>query len=499
MRRLDLYRNDAGLHENVPGQMVAPGFTPDASNVDIDRDGRLSLPRMGTVRQVASPLASGKVNGLWRLGRRDGTWALVAVCNNTAYKISATGTATSLGTANGATDEMRSAVSYFGKLFIASGRAVPQVYETELEDLDDLEGATLPQAWENGNWPGHMTLINAGANERLAAWGFQRDRSRVYFSALQDYLDWTTEEDAFSLVPAEDDNELAVSVFSFYDKLVINKETRTHIYQGVDATTGEIAKYDNIRGGSMAHSSVVYTGQDVLWLGPDGFMSMRTVQEYGDVATQVLNSRIQASLKKISPTRAKQTVGYWDAEYQRARWFVPARSSYKNALIFDYYPDRRYKDSSGYTTGAWMVGEGINASCVVSFPSAGRPIVLAGDYDGYINRLNAGHQDLGDDIASNYSFPKLDLGNRGRLPFLDFMVSAGGDALQAQVSIDDATAVAMAGDLAPTFPGDAAPARARKVHYGAGHHFRPIVAHTGGDTQAILDGVSLTISPLGGR
>ena len=87
---MELLQANGGLVEGVSARTLRPNFTPDAKNVDLDVDGELHFPRLGTVGySYPAAGANRKMTGLFPLTRKDGTKALIAACEGKLYRIKA--------------------------------------------------------------------------------------------------------------------------------------------------------------------------------------------------------------------------------------------------------------------------------------------------------------------------------------------------------------------------------------------------------------------------
>ena len=498
--RLRYSNFSAGLLEDARSRSIPDGFTPDAQNVDIERDGSITLPGRGVTRFTSSPLAAGKpVRGLWWLQRKDGTWAILAACDNKLWRIKASGDAESLGTLYGGVNTHYSGQVYLGQLFICSGQGSPQVYNTELEDLADLEDVDLPPTWKAGNWPSKVTLLNAGKNERLCMFAPGNDTSALWTCAYANHLAWNLDDDGYNLAPGDGDGEELIAVASFHDLVICIKETRSFALHNI-GTDGLPEAMNLIPFGGDSQESVVSIDNALYWSSPEGFVSLAAALEPGADARGTFSSRrIPDALGEISQTRRRQICGAWDHKLRRVRWFAPDLKDVTNNRVFDFYPYHRHPDHRGLTTGAWMTWKGIQASAVISYESAMGPIMLAGDYDGYINRVGFNHLNLGESIPAHFTLPTIELGYRGRIPIMDWLVHEGGDNLQVETAIDSGEAKINYRTLEPTFSGETAPARARLVNFGGGHDFQFTIRHRGGAEPGRIDGLVVEAQPLGGR
>ena len=509
MRTLQFLKHDGGLFEEVTARVVPTNFTPSAKNVDLDLDGELVLPRNGYTRHFETPITSAKVDGIWPYRKSDGTFYLMAATGDgVLWIIYPDGVAHGLATLE-AGNSPWFGLAYGGKFFFANGRNPIQVVgEPEIvlgipyfttDELQDIDGVSVPGEWGPGNYPAKIGLVMQGKNERLFAFGMPEDHSRVYFSALQNWLDWTTDNDAFSLAPLEETGERIMAVASFYEKLIIFKETQAVIYTGLDPTSGDVnAPTSVIPYGCVSNRSIVRVENDLLWMSQEGPMSLRAVEQYGDLAADTLGGRIRVTLKEMNALALESIVGVNDVKNRRVRWCYPVRGLAGNSKILDYYYDRRVKDSSGRISGAFMYGDNIPATCFCTYESAGGHVVLFGDEDGYVNRLNFMWTDNGTLIESEYNYAEVDPGVRCRLVEADFMVSEGGGRLSASIVWDEQDEIPMVGSLEPASH-LVHPAQARKVPLGNGRTFHVKVIHDGTDNRSTLVGWRGRVSLKGRR
>ena len=404
--------------------------------------------------------------------RRDQTWGIVAIAGDQIVEILATGAVNPLTTFTEGIGKPWDAVNYLGRLFMVNGHEAPKVYETAVEDWLDMEGASFPAAWRPGNYPSNIGMVAAGRNERLVAWGFREDPSRAYFSALQDFLDWTDESNAFSLIARKDDGERLVAVVEFHDHVMLMKETKTVIYSDLDPTIGATQNMRTIPYGCVSARSVVKLENDVYWMSQDGPMSLKAVEQFGDVAGEIMASRIAGVVGDISPNFKHKAVGIFDTRFQRLSWFYPTRQSVKNQMRLDLYIERVTKDPMGFIQGAWMLSDNLEVARAFEIVTAGGPMILSGDYDGWVNQQNIGRDDFGSGIAASYLFPMVDYKAPALHAEVDFLVGKGGGCLTAGAAVDDRDFITLAGDLSPSFPGDAPPAISRKVLTGQGRRLQ---------------------------
>lgn len=500
-----LSRFDGGLVQQRPSYALEDYFTPDARNVEILPSGKLRLPRLGCERFTASAVGDDAIDGLWQLRRADGTWVYVLASGGQLYTMDATAAVTALGAPLTFTRRRWQAVTYGGRLLIFNGADMPRSYKTELERLVDVEGATLPLNWKAGNWPRGVSLLNAGENEHLAAFGLGRDRSAVYFSAVKNPLKWNWLEagsTAGRVVVREEDGEEVVAVADFAGLTLVMKETTTVAYLNLNPHTSECDGMTVYPWGCASAESVVRHENGLAWWarwqGGHGPLTLRAVQDYANIAGEAMAWRIEAALAEVSPSHLHLISGYWNDALDCVRWLVPSRKSARATMLFDYYPYRQAKDDSGRRLGAFHVGEfagDMDVSCVLPLVSEGGPLVLAGDTQGYVNRLGFGQTDLGAEIESYYAFPTLVGATSLRVTGLEAVSQAGGSALRGSLAWNDGGAQTVGG-LAPNLPDGKT---CRLWPFGQGYRVQARVDHDGSAHEAEFEGLLLQLDPTGMR
>lgn len=495
---------DGGLMQQLPSHMLPEVFTPDALNVEITPAGRLRLPRLGAKRFRSSAVAGARIDGLWELRRADGTWIYVLACAGSLYTMDAS---TTLATLGALTDTKRrwSAVTYGGRLLIFNGSDMPQSFKTELERLRDVEDASLPVGWKAGNWPARVALLGAGEVEQLACWGLARERSSVYFSEVKNPLVWNSLQSSTAgrVIVREEDGEEVVAVVDFAGLTLVMKETVTVGYFDLDPHAGTAAGMKVYPWGCASADSLIRYENGLAWWarwkGGHGPLTLSAVQDYADIAAEAMTWRIQPALNEVSPSHLALISGYWNGALDCCRWFAPSRKSAKATLLFDYYPRRQARDETGRRFGAFHVGEfaaGMDVSCVLPLESEGAQLVLAGDSQGYINRLHFGQTDLGVAIESRYVFPALQAAAPVRIVGFDALTAAGGGVLEGGVSWDGSDFRAVGASLTPNRGDDRT---CSAWPFGAGRHVEARLRHLGTDQVAEFEALLLEIDAMRNR
>lgn len=501
VQKVDFIGQAAGLLQDVQHRVVPLGFTQDALNVEYDQDGEIIFPRNGSRRHVRLA-SSAAVDGLWFLVRPDGTNVLFASSGTRLYSVDAMGAVTPEETGLAASPRPWDAEAYLGKLLLVNKDNAPRIYDTTLRVWGDETGASLPSSWVTGNWPRNIGLVAAGDNERLVAWGFEKEPSTVYFSALQNYLDWNAANDSFSISPLEEDGEEVVAVVGFHELVLVMKQTRTVVYKNLypDAIQNNQVGRRVLPYGCVGPRSVIPLWNDVWWMSQDGPVSLRAADTYGDLAADVLGGRIQKTLADIDPMRRWQMIGYHDERFRRLSWYFAGRDDTNNRNRLDYYYDRTVEDHVGRKMGAWGLCEGVEVASVVSYQTAGPVIVLTGDFRGDIYQANFMYRDGNRPIESYFIHPDVDPGVRARVVEADYLIHKGGENLEASLIVDSTEERPISGDLSPAFTGKRPPFFARKVPYGYGHTFGMKIRHRQtADDNAVYSGWRGRVSAKGRR
>lgn len=497
MRTINLSDNDGGLIEGTTGEGLPRNFTPDAKNVDIDLRGMIRLPRRGYRPYLPAPLVVGKpVTGLWFHRRLDGTNTILACCDESIFEILPNKSMTQHATGLAGGRARWHGVPYQGELFITNGHNPPKVFNTELRNLADLDDVQLPLDWSNTNFPRYFSVIALGGNQHLAAFGFHRTPSAISFCAADNYLDWRTMGDAFGLAPLEGSGETIRTVFSYKDYVVCLAQTEGVVYYGLDPSNLMTADAKKIPFGSSGMGGVVYLEDDVWWISQDGPISLQGVLARAGVAAEYATHRIPETVKQINLAALDNSVGINDRQFGRASWFLPWRRNELNNLRLDYYYQRRVRDHEGMTQGAWMLNEGVSATCAVVFKNSGGHVVLLGGNDGMIYQANYTYDDNGTAISPcYYRWPILEPGSKVRVAEIDFSVQRGGENARARLFYTGREA-AMRDSLAPNVENGTV---CRMAPFGYGYDGQLMVEHLGGVEVCELKAVRMRVDIAGIR
>ena len=259
-------------------------------------------------------------------------------------------------------------------LYIADGTHIPLVARgldssdiTEMtEGLYDVSGTPgYPSSgtgedefreWDNYPPKGFM-LRGEGTQERLYAWGFADDPNRVDYSEMgvpYNFLRKDVDITPLTDVPATDggwfrcvnnDGDYVVGVVELYDLLVVLKRKKTVIYAGVHGTDFQIAQVLPV--GCTSFKSVKKIGRDLIFWSASGPVTLRGIQEYGDIGPTLSGEMMQDLVDDIQPERMEKIVAFHDKKKFRVLWWVPADSATNDKVVCFYYDRPRWAPWTG--------------------------------------------------------------------------------------------------------------------------------------------------------
>ena len=295
--------------------------------------------------------------------------------------------------------------------------------------------------------PTGFAMIGEGRDQRMLAFGFANDGSRIdaselavpYNFLLSDYLTGaiSSATDGQSWRVFKGDGDVVVHVMDMVDYIVVWKRRRTFIYSGTIGSTLALKRILPV--GLASPESVMRFGNDIVWLSEMGQLhALSAVEQYGDLAYNRIGDAVLGVT--LDPESLHMACAYHDVEARRLVWFVPALGSTVNSLALVYYYDQPPR---------WSVFDGdytrMNAVVVAYLGSGAEPKVFAGNQTGSVVELNSGHTDGGTAITMTRDTPWIDAGDIGaqdRLLALDLAVGAAGAS---------ELAVSVANDLVESF------------------------------------------------
>lgn len=214
-----------GLVTVKPDHLLEDGESPSVSNVDFSRAvGRLTKRRGHSLLYTALGGAS-PISGLGEFVQSNGTTTVVASSDDTIYRLSGSGTWTSIFTTAGLNGAAVNFETYNDLLIIVSANITTQKWSGSGSSSN--LGGTPPanvkyvRAHRNRVW---MANSSAGA-------------SRLHYSAFDNPEDWTTAGDAGFLDIGKNDGEQITGIASIGANLVVFKQNSTWVVKnGTPAT-----------------------------------------------------------------------------------------------------------------------------------------------------------------------------------------------------------------------------------------------------------------------
>lgn len=290
--------------------------------------------------------------------------------------------------------------------------------------------------------PTGFAMIGEGRDQRMLAFGFANDGSRIdaselavpYNFLLSDYLTGaiSSATDGQSWRVFKGDGDVVVHVIDMVDYIVVFKRRRTFIYSGTIGATLALKRILPV--GLASRDSVMRFGNDIVWLSEMGQLhALSAVEQYGDLAYNRIGDPVRGIA--LDPENLHMACAYHDVEARRLVWFVPALGSTVNSLALVYYYDQPPR---------WTVFDGayaqMNAAVVAYLASGAEPLIFGGNQSGAVVQLNSGSDDGGTAITMTRDTPWLDAGDIGaqdRLLALDIAIGSSGAAdLQLSVAND---------------------------------------------------------------
>ena len=292
---------------------------------------------------------------------------------------------------------LRQAATTVDTLIMANGEETPQTWNQDSTGTSDLGDAPVA-----GFYPAYIESHRS----RLFAAGVPSYPYRVYYSAAYKYNDWTTVDDAGYLDVIDRLGSKVTGLHGgFFGYLIIFTEESAYQLAGSSITDFVLTPLFNI--GTISNASVVQVGNDLYFVSSKGIHSLQTTDKYGDVEATYLSAPIQTDFNALNKNRLKYCCGEAFEELNYIIWsFTGTGQTYNNiCFVYDYIGDR------------WSTWDGINASSlVVSYNNSGKRELLAGNYDGFVNRLNRiTYADNGEAYTMTWSTPFLNFGD----PILD--------------------------------------------------------------------------------
>jgi len=505
------FDNKGGLNTKSSPMAMPTTDSPELLNVNLDKTGSIRK-RNGIQQYTASAIgAAGTIQGIFRLLTNEGGQYLVAIEGGTIYEESTTGTFTTARRTGLSSTLPFVGATYNNKLFMANGYDPIQVYAggENAVDIGSVAGASIPAAWGEG-MPSGIVLTHPDRSERLAAWGSAGDPSRVWFSSVQDGLDWAAGGDAegFNILVLKDNGEPVKVVVPFYDLTICFKETEAAIYIGDSPITMSLQSVYPV--GCPAPRSVVHVGNTLYFWSQQGPTEAKGVQEYGDIAPNHIGLKIEEEIQKnVNWNLVDQIVGIHDREFDRVIWCAPSSGNTQNNRFYIWY----------YDIGAWAIYDGVDCHSALVFNElSGDTQIYMGGYDGHINEFVGTYNDNSSAYTSRYVSPWYDFGDftrRDRVLEMRFACGSGAFNVNVYYQWDFESDWYLIGNLSDlidaatsiwgsvtwgSFVWGAGQEGTVKIHsLGSGRVFRIKLENTTADTEFHVLGWSILQAPRGRR
>lgn len=306
-----------GLVTVKPNHLLEDGESPSVSNVDFSRAvGRLTKRRGYSLLYTALGGAS-PVSGLGEFVQSNGTTTVVASSDDTVYKLSGSGTWTSIHTnasLNGATVNF---ATYNDLLIFVSVNLTTQKW-TGTGSSSNLGGTP----------PANVKYIKVHRNRVWMA-NSSAGASRLHYSAFNEPEDWTTSGDAGFLEIGKNDGEQITGLASVGPHLIVFKQNSVWIVKGGTPSTFVSMRVSSSVG-CVAPNSIVECEQFAMFLSNSGVYAANE----GGVALMSYN--IQPDFDTMSnATKALASAGRLRTQY----WLsvdTDSNSLNDTAYVLDY-------------------------------------------------------------------------------------------------------------------------------------------------------------------
>ena len=297
--------------------------------------------------------------------------------------------------------------AYNDNLYLANGYDPPRVYHGGfgpgcMNNLADEVGASLPAAWVGTDQPCGIVLTHHDRVERMCAWGVASDPSRVWFSDVQDPIEWNTGS-AYNILVLNDNGEPVTAVVPLYERTLIFKKTQVALYIGDEPDNTYLDSVYPI--GTEAPRSIIQVGRDLYCWSNRGPVQASGIESYGDVNPVNIATKIEPFLNNVNWSRADLIFAWHNKRESQVIWSVPRSGGDLDRLLFVYH----------YALNAWVIWDNINAQCACIYDeTAGEPHVLLGGATGYVEHLTDAYSDNGLAYTSRWVSPWYDLGDYTR-------------------------------------------------------------------------------------
>ncbi len=224
----------------------------------------------------------------------------------------------------------------------------------------------------------------------------------LHASAVDNGEDWTSVGDAFTVFVDKDNGHPVVGVIKFFDDLIILK--RKGVYRLInpdnEPTNMRLVQiFDDV--GCISPYSIKQVGNELAWIDDDGVYTLRTTQNFGDVAYAALSKEIQDFIDDTQLSILTEAYATDIRKLNQVRWAVPKLSATENnrVLVRDYYHK------------AWLAHEGINYASFGKWEISGILYDMAGGYDGKVYKLDKLDSDEGAAFTKRVKTKRFNFGS----------------------------------------------------------------------------------------
>ena len=234
-------------------------------------------------------------------------------------------------------------VKFLNGVFITNGTDNPMYYNSQNNSLEvlELEGAD------------NQTIIGeavASFRSRL----FVAQGSKLYFSALGNYNDFSTANDAGYIADFHVDTSKIIALKPYQEYLAIYKEEQTYLLSGTSPEDFSIIPFSN-KGACSSNGCVTVNNKQYFF--SNGLFALSQTGELNQI---VMSSEISLNIKPLINDidyNKKESIILLPYEIKNQLWcFVPIQNSnyINNVFVFDY------------TNNAWVkreIPQNITAAC----------------------------------------------------------------------------------------------------------------------------------------
>lgn len=266
---------------------------------------------------------------------------------------------------------LRKANTTTDTLIIVNGEDVPHIWDQDSTTTTRLTGTPTGVDF-------YPSCIESHKN-RLWAAGVPSRPYRVYYSVEGKHDDWNSSGSGYIDIVDSRGNKVTGLAGNYYDFLVTFTEGSIFTISG--SSSDDFAASPLIQGvGAINNNSIVPFANDIFFVSNKGIHSLVTTEQYGDIKETYLSAPIQIDFNRsLRASNLHKTVAAVWPQLNYLIFSVPSGGATTNdtAYVYDYIGKR------------WSTWTGINASSfVIAKNSSGNEELLAGNYDGFVNRLN---------------------------------------------------------------------------------------------------------------